>query len=576
MGEAEADPQGGRGVAPREAAAEQGLRGGLGRWPTGPLVAQRLAEVDHNRKLAAYLPATIGGGTRRGVPLAELTERPAQHLLVHLGELPANGAPRLGERVGQRLEAPREAVTGLKGHHHAAAAPPLVQRRLQVAGAARKVPDEAKGVAGEAGGHQGREHGGGAGQNNHLYPLLDRPGHQANAGILHARHSGVAHERHVLPSQQALQNLLGPLRLVVAKEADHRRADAEVREELARMARVLGRDELRGGERLEHARRHVPQVADRCGTDSEHTPLLLPLAARTQYTYLMTTDRPARPTGRIILGDNLEVLRSLPDGIARLIYIDPPFNTGGTLTRRSIRTVRDDEGDRVGFSDRRYRTEQLGSIDYPDAFDDYLGFLRPRLLEASRILTPDGSLFFHIDCRESHYCKVLLDEIFGRRSFKNEIIWAYDYGGRPKNRWPAKHDTIFWYTKNPTDYVFAYEAIDRIPYMAPSLVGAEKAARGKTPTDVWWNTIVSPTGKEKTGYPTQKPLRILERIVKVHSEPGDLVVDFFAGSGTTGEAAARCGRNYLLVDESPEALRVMAERLAWSEPTLEGVQELEP
>lgn len=273
---------------------------------------------------------------------------------------------------------------------------------------------------------------------------------------------------------------------------------------------------------------------------------------------------------RIVLGDCLDVLSGLPDGCARLIYVDPPFNTGKDQRRTSLRTVRDDAGDRTGFKGERYRTEVLGSVAWSDAFDDYLGFLTPRLAEARRILAPDGSLFFHIDPRESHYCKVLLDVVFGRGSFINEIVWAYDYGGRTKKRWPAKHDSIFWYARDPGDYVFRYDDIDRVPYLAPGLVGPEKAARGKTPTDVWWQTIVSPTGREKTGYPTQKPLRILERIVRVHSDPGDLVVDFFAGSGTTGEAAARLGRGYLLVDANPEAVRIMAKRLAWDAPDIAG------
>jgi site-specific DNA-methyltransferase (adenine-specific) len=269
---------------------------------------------------------------------------------------------------------------------------------------------------------------------------------------------------------------------------------------------------------------------------------------------------------RIVLGDNLEVLRGLPDSCARLIYIDPPFNTGRARSRPRLRTVQDDDGDRRGFGGRRYRTEILGGAVWADDFDDYLGFLAPRLEEARRLLTADGSLFFHIDCREAHYCKVLLDGIFGRASFLNEIVLAYDYGGRPRSRWPAKHDTIFWYAADPRRYVFRYDDIDRIPYMAPGLVGPEKAARGKTPTDVWWITIVSPTGREKTGYPTQKPLKLLERIVRVHSDPGDLVLDFFAGSGTTGDAAARLGRDYLLVDHNPEAVEIMAGRLAWDGP----------
>lgn len=274
--------------------------------------------------------------------------------------------------------------------------------------------------------------------------------------------------------------------------------------------------------------------------------------------------------GRIVLGDNLDVLRALPEACARLIYVDPPFNTGGEQRRTRMRTVRDDDGDRTGFKGARYRTEVLGSSAWRDAYEDYLGFLAPRLTEARRVLAADGSLFFHIDPREAHYCKVLLDEIFGRRSFMNEIVWAYDYGGRPRTRWPAKHDTIFWYARDPRRYVFRYDDIDRLPYMAPELVGRAKAARGKIPTDVWWNTIVSPTGTEKTGYPTQKPLRIVERIVRVHSDPGDLVLDFFAGSGTTGEAAARLGRRYLLIDSNPEAVRVMAARLRWDAPVLVG------
>ncbi|HEV2647087.1 MAG TPA: DNA methyltransferase [Acidobacteriaceae bacterium] len=272
---------------------------------------------------------------------------------------------------------------------------------------------------------------------------------------------------------------------------------------------------------------------------------------------------------RIIHGDNLTVLRQMETASSALIYIDPPFNTGRRQTRQRMKTVQDEAGDRIGFGGRRYRTELIGTGDrpsdeisgYADRFDDFLGFLRPRLVEAHRILTPTGSLFFHIDYREVHYCKVMLDEIFGRDCFQNEIIWAYDYGARSTKRWPAKHDNILWYTRHPERYTFNLDASDRIPYMAPGLVGAEKAARGKTPTDVWWHTIVSPTGKEKTGYATQKPLGVLERIVRVHSNPGDMVLDFFAGSGTTGEAAARNGRAFSLIDESPEAIAVMEKRL---------------
>jgi len=273
---------------------------------------------------------------------------------------------------------------------------------------------------------------------------------------------------------------------------------------------------------------------------------------------------------RILQGDNLEALRGMESGSVALIYIDPPFNTGRRQTRRRMKTVRDQDGDRVGFGGHRYRTELVKPLapgtegneaGYADQFDDFLGFLRQRLLEAYRVLSFTGSLFFHIDYREVHYCKVMLDEIFGRECFQNEIVWAYDYGARASKRWPAKHDNILWYTRDPQHYTFNLGESDRIPYMAPGLVGAEKAARGKTPTDVWWHTIVPTNGKEKTGYATQKPLGILERIVRVHSNPGDLVLDFFAGSGTTGEAAARHGRAFCMVDENPEAIAVMEKRL---------------
>jgi site-specific DNA-methyltransferase (adenine-specific) len=273
---------------------------------------------------------------------------------------------------------------------------------------------------------------------------------------------------------------------------------------------------------------------------------------------------------KIVLADNLEVLPGLPAASAQLVYIDPPFNTGQTRTHTRIRAVRSDAGDRTGYGGRRYRTVRVGSESFADRFDDFLAFLEPRLREARRILAPAGSFFLHIDPREAHYCKVLLDSIFGRESFLNEIVWAYDYGARSRRRWSAKHDLILWYARDPERYTFHFDAMERIPYMAPGLVGAEKAARGKTPTDVWWHTIVPTNSRERTGYPTQKPLGILKRIVSVHTDPGDLVVDFFAGSGTTGEAAARLGRDFLLIDNEPEAARIMARRLAFAKPELVG------
>ncbi len=268
------------------------------------------------------------------------------------------------------------------------------------------------------------------------------------------------------------------------------------------------------------------------------------------------------PMRRVVFGDNLPVLQSLASGSAPLIYIDPPFNTGRAQSRTQLRTARAAQGDRVGFGGHLYATTRLATRSFDDAFDDFLGFLEPRLREAHRVLAPNGSFYFHIDYREVHYCKVLLDRIFGRECFLNEIIWAYDYGARTNRRWPAKHDNILFYVKDPGNYVFNAEEVDREPYMAPGLVGPEKAARGKLPSSVWWHTIVSPSGREKTGYPTQKPLGVLRRIITASSKPGDLVLDFFAGSGTTGVAAAELGRDFLLVDNNEAALIAMAQRFA--------------
>ena len=266
------------------------------------------------------------------------------------------------------------------------------------------------------------------------------------------------------------------------------------------------------------------------------------------------------PDHKIYFGDNLPFLQSLPSESVDLIYIDPPFNTGKTQERTQIRTERNDSGDRVGFLGKRYETIKVGSKGYADIFDDFLAFLEPRLVEAYRILKPNGSFYFHIDYREVHYCKLLLDGIFGRDCFLNEIIWAYDYGGKSKSKWPAKHDNILFYVKDPRHYTFNVNDIDREPYMAPGLVGPEKAAKGKLPTDTWWHTIVSTNGSEKTGYPTQKPLGVINRILRASSNPGDLVMDFFAGSGTVGQSCLDLGRKFILVDDNLEALDVMVKR----------------
>jgi site-specific DNA-methyltransferase (adenine-specific) len=263
----------------------------------------------------------------------------------------------------------------------------------------------------------------------------------------------------------------------------------------------------------------------------------------------------------VYLGDNLAVLKSIPTESIDLIYIDPPFNTGREQQRSKETTKRNDQGDRVGFKGQRYETIKSKVLSYDDQFVDYWAFLEPRLEEAFRVLKDTGTLYLHLDYREAHYAKVLLDALFGPECFLNEIIWAYDYGGKSKSRWPAKHDTILVYVKNPKTYYFDSGAVDREPYMAPGLVTPEKVALGKLPTDVWWHTIVSPTGKEKTGYPTQKPIGILRRIIQASSKKSDVVLDFFAGSGTTGVVANELKRTFILVDQNPEAIEVITSRL---------------
>ncbi len=263
----------------------------------------------------------------------------------------------------------------------------------------------------------------------------------------------------------------------------------------------------------------------------------------------------------VVHADNADVLDRLPAGTFDLVYVDPPFNTGRAQARRTTRTTEDPEGARVGFGGRRYRTELLSRLSYEDAFADYLGFLTPRLERCRELLAPHGTLYFHIDYREAHYCKLLLDELFGRDAFLNEIIWAYDYGAKPRRRWPAKHDTILAYVRTPGAHHFDAEADDREPYMAPGLVSPEKAARGKRPTDVWFHTIVPTTGAEKTGYPTQKPAGVIRRLVAASSRPGGWCLDPFAGSGTLGAVCAELGRHYVLVDSQPDAIAVMRRRL---------------
>ncbi len=266
----------------------------------------------------------------------------------------------------------------------------------------------------------------------------------------------------------------------------------------------------------------------------------------------------------VVHADNAEFLPTLPDAAFTLVYVDPPFNTGRVQRRQQLSTRRAEAGagNRVGFKGLSYSTVKGTLASYDDAFEDYWEFLAPRLIEAWRLLADDGTLYLHLDYREVHYAKVMLDALFGRDSFLNEIIWAYDYGARTTRKWPAKHDNILVYVKNPSTYHFDSQAVDREPYMAPGLVTPEKAARGKLPTDVWWHTIVSPTGKEKTGYPTQKPEGLLRRVVAASSREGDWVLDFFAGSGTLGAVSGKLGRRFVCVDSNPQAIAVMKARLA--------------
>lgn len=273
-------------------------------------------------------------------------------------------------------------------------------------------------------------------------------------------------------------------------------------------------------------------------------------------------------SARVLHGDNLAAMRQLSDESFQLIYMDPPFNTGRRQERHTMRNVRSEGGSRVGFGGQSYETVKGTLYGYDDSFEDYWEFLEPRLVEAHRLLRDSGTLYLHLDYREAHYAKVALDALFGRECFLNEIIWAYDYGAKSTKRWPTKHDTILVYVKNPATYYFDSGAVDREPYMAPGLVTPEKVERGKLPTDVWWHTIVSPTGNEKTGYATQKPLGILRRIIQASSAEGDSVLDPFAGSGTTGAAAIELGREAVLIDQSDDAIGIIESRLGVTAETV--------
>lgn len=274
---------------------------------------------------------------------------------------------------------------------------------------------------------------------------------------------------------------------------------------------------------------------------------------------------------KIVLGDSLSVLLDMPDGCVDLIYITPPVDTLKQQQSEHNEVSRaPDKGGDTGLSGRSGLTIELGGSGYAATLGGYLGFLSPRFVESRRVLKDDGSFFLHIDYSEAHYCKMLLDLVFGRGSFMNEIIWAYGYSEQADNKWPEKHDSILWYAKNPSRYTFVFEEMDRIPYMAPGLVSKEKAARGKTPTDVWWHTIINPNNDHDTAFDARKPAGVLERIIKVHSRPGEMILDFFAGSGSIGEAAHQLGREYILIDDNSESVKLMLERLGGSHPEILG------
>jgi site-specific DNA-methyltransferase (adenine-specific) len=287
---------------------------------------------------------------------------------------------------------------------------------------------------------------------------------------------------------------------------------------------------------------------------------------------LSTADQPVLDDDLLIAGDNVAALSRLPDATFDLVYLDPPFNTGRAQARRTLSVAADGDGDRVGFGGRRYRSQLLQTLSYDDAFLDYLEFLEPRLRRCRELLAAHGTLYFHIDYREAHYCKLLLDQVFGRDAFLNELIWAYDYGAKPRRRWPAKHDTILVYVRTPGAHWFDADAVEREPYMAPGLVSAEKAARGKRPTDVWFHTIVPTNGREKTGYPTQKPEGVLRRLVAASSRPGGWCLDPFAGSGTLGAVCRSLNRRFVLIDDNPVAIDIARSRLGAAESVRDAVR----
>lgn len=231
------------------------------------------------------------------------------------------------------------------------------------------------------------------------------------------------------------------------------------------------------------------------------------------------------------LGDILDLGENLPT--VDMIYIDPPF-----YTQREFKN----------FSDR-----------WTD-LDEYLDELLRRVEVGWKLLKPGGNLLVHLDWRVVHHVRIRLDSIPGDAGeFQNEIIWKYNSGGASKARLARKHDTILWYTKSGADYTFN---VVREPYPY-EYSGKGFHPEGKMLSDVWTDIpIISTTGLERVGYATQKPLKLLERIIHIFSNPGDLVLDFYAGSGTTGVAAQGLGRSAILIDKNPEAVAKAEIRLS--------------
>jgi site-specific DNA-methyltransferase (adenine-specific) len=266
-------------------------------------------------------------------------------------------------------------------------------------------------------------------------------------------------------------------------------------------------------------------------------------------------------SGTIHLNDSLTVLQGMPDESVSLVYVDPPFGTQHIQRLRSLSSTQASTGT-AGFGGRKYTHVQVSDMAYSDVHVDYIhDFLAPLLVETKRVLTKNGTLYLHMDWREVHYAKCYLDTLFGRDNLLNCLVWSYNWGGRGRNRFPRKHDDILVYVKDPKNYVFNWDDIDRIPYGSPELQkDPARAARGQVPTDVWCMQIIGTGSRERTGYPTQKPIRLVERIIKASSNPGDTVLDFCAGSGTTGVAAHNLGRNFVLIDNNSTAIDVMKKR----------------